>query len=73
MVAKMLEKAFKEASKLSELEQEELAVWILAELKAENGWSKAFSESQVVLGKLAGEALEDESEGYTEELNPADL
>lgn len=73
MVAKILERAFNEASKLSEEEQEQLAAWILAELKSENGWSRAFSESQSGLVKLANEAFEDEAEGRTEDLDTADL
>ena len=48
-----LEKAFVEASKLSEPEQEALAVWILEELASERVWAEAFDASDDVLSKLA--------------------
>jgi len=58
MVAKLLEKAFDEAAKLSEEEQRELAEWILAELDAENRWGRTFSASQGELAEMADEALD---------------
>jgi len=57
MVARLLEKAFDEAAKLSEEEQRELAEWILAELESDSRWARAFSASQDQLAALADEAL----------------
>lgn len=53
----LLEKAFAEASKLSEEEQEALATWILEELASEQRWTEVFANSEDSLAKLADEAL----------------
>ena len=53
----LLEKAFAEASKLSEQEQETLAAWILEELASERQWTEAFANSEDALALLADEAL----------------
>lgn len=52
-MTQLLEKAFKEASKLPDLEQNRLARWLLAEQK----WDTLFAESEDVLAGLADEAL----------------
>jgi len=54
----LLEKAFKEASKLPSVEQNALAKWVLEELEAEKKWGKVFAESEDALDRLADEALE---------------
>ena len=64
-----LEKAFAEASKLSEQEQEALASWILDELASERRWADTFADSKDALSKLADEALEDHRQGRTENLS----
>jgi len=69
MVAKLLEKAFDEAAKLSEEEQRELAKWILAELDAEDRWGRAFSASQGELAEMADEALREDADGKTRDLD----
>jgi len=58
-MTELLEKAFQEASKLSELEQNQMAAWILEMLNAEdeNQWNVRFAETQESLGSLADEAL----------------
>jgi hypothetical protein len=56
-MTKMLEKAFAEASKLSEIEQNALAKWVLDELEDEKKWDKTFAESESVIDDLAGRAL----------------
>ncbi len=56
-MTKLLEKAFTEASKLPQQEQDLLARQLLAELASERRWSEAFANSQDQLGKLADEAL----------------
>jgi len=56
-MTKLLEKAFTEASKLPQHEQDLLARQLLADLASERRWSEAFANSQDQLGKLANEAL----------------
>ena len=65
----LLEKAFKEASKLPEIEQNALARWVLAEIEAEKKWDKKFAESEDTLAQLAQEALKDDEEGRTTDLD----
>lgn len=72
-MTRLLEKAFKEASKLPEVEQDALAKWMLEELEAERKWDRLFAESEDVLGRLADEALEAHRQGKTKPLNPENL
>jgi hypothetical protein len=58
IMTKLLEKAFKKASKLPETDQNVVAKWLLEELESEKEWVKNFSESEDILDKLADEALE---------------
>ncbi len=69
----LLEKAFKEVSKLPETDQNIFARWILAEMDAEKKWDKKFAESEDVLAQLAQEALKDDEEGRTIELDIDEL
>ena len=64
-MTKLLEKAFREASKLSESEQNAFAERLLAELRSEARWEKAFAGSQDVLEALADEALNEKRRGKT--------
>ena len=59
MVTELLEKAFAEAAKLPEGEQEALAAWILEELASEQRWEQAFAGSIDLLAALADEAIEE--------------
>ena len=68
-MTRLLEKAFKDASKLPDIEQNALAKWLLEELEAERKWDKAFAESEDILGRLADEAIEDHRRGKTTTLN----
>ncbi|KUJ95330.1 MAG: hypothetical protein XD41_1678 [Desulfonauticus sp. 38_4375] len=68
-MTKLLKKAFEEASKLSELEQNALARWLIDEIISEKKWEKTFAESEDVLDKLANEALEEHTKGKTKPLN----
>lgn len=68
-MTKLLEKAFEEASKLSEVEQNSLAKWILEELEADKQWDEAFAESEDILDQLANEALEAHKQGKTKPLD----
>ena len=68
-MTKLLEKAFEEASKMSELEQDALARWLIDEIMSEKKWEKAFAESEYLLEKLADEALAEHAEGKTKPLD----
>jgi hypothetical protein len=73
MLSATLEKAFAEASKLNEEEQNALAAWILQEIDSQKRWEKAFSSSADKLAQLAAEALEEHRRGETHELDPEEL
>jgi len=64
-MTRLLEKAFAEASRLPNSEQNALARWLLDELEAEKKWEHAFAESEDVLERLADEALEMHRQGKT--------
>lgn len=68
-MTKLLEKAFEEASKLPELEQNALAKQLLNELTAENKWEKEFASSEDILSRLADEAIEEHKQGRRKPLN----
>jgi len=68
-MTKLLEKAFEEASKLTELEQNVLAKRLLDELVAEKNWEKAFAGSEDILSNLADEAIEEHRQGRTKPLD----
>jgi hypothetical protein len=69
-MTKLLEKAFKKASKLPGVEQNALAKWLLEELEAEKEWEKRFAQSEDVLDLLSDEALEAHRRGKS---NPVDI
>jgi len=69
----LLERAFAEASKLPEADQDNLAVWILDELVSERRWQEAFANSGDQLAQLADEAATEWREGRTEALDPDKL
>jgi hypothetical protein len=68
-MTRLLERAFKEASKLPEVEQNALAKWVMEELEAEGKWEKAFAGSEDILDKLADEALAAHKQGKSKPLN----
>ncbi|MGE5238762.1 MAG: hypothetical protein ACM3ON_08170 [Chloroflexota bacterium] len=72
-MTKLLERAFKEASKLPEVEQNALAKWVLEELEAEGRWEEAFAASEDVLDRLANEALAEHKQGKTKPLKLRNL
>jgi hypothetical protein len=72
-MTRLLERAFKEASKLPEVEQNALAKWVMEELESEGKWAKAFAASEDVLANLADEALAEHKQGRTKPLNLKDL
>ncbi|HPB39056.1 MAG TPA: hypothetical protein PK125_12970 [Syntrophorhabdus sp.] len=68
-MAKLLEKAFKEASKLPEVEQNAFAKWVMDELEAEAKWQETFASSEDILDKLADQALAEHKAGKSKILN----
>ena len=72
-MTKVLEKAFDEASKLSEGEQNALGEWLLTEIESEREWQQAFARSQDVLADLARKAVAEHRRGETKELDPDSL
>ena len=68
-MTKLLEKAFKRASKLPDLEQNTLAKWLLDELEADREWDNKFADSEDILSRLADEALETHRKGKTKQLD----
>ena len=72
-MTRMLEKAFKEAAKLPNVEQNALAKWLLEELAAEGKWQQAFTESEETLDRLADEALEAHAQGRTKPIDADNL
>jgi hypothetical protein len=70
VMTKLLEKAFAEASKLPEPEQDALGALILEELASERRWAKAFADSEDVLAQLVEEALAEHRQGRTRPLDP---
>ena len=72
-VTNQLKKAFEEASKLPEHEQDELARFVLVELTSERRWSEAFAGSGKRLEELAEEAATEHEQGSTIALDPDTL
>ena len=72
-MTKLLEKAFKVASKLPDMEQNVLAKWVLDELESERKWEESFAKSEDVLSLLADEAVEEHAQGKTNPLDVANL
>ncbi|MBI4654072.1 MAG: hypothetical protein HY752_03665 [Nitrospirae bacterium] len=68
-MTKLLEKAFKEASRLPVVDQNAFAKWVLEELEAEKKWEQMFAKSEDVLDKLADEALAAHKKGKTKPLD----
>jgi len=68
-MTKFLEKAFEEASKLLETEQDILARRILEELESEKRWEAAFAASEDILETMADEALGELARGKTRRMD----
>ncbi|HEU5071109.1 MAG TPA: hypothetical protein VFV96_11955 [Verrucomicrobiae bacterium] len=68
-MTQLLERAFKEASKLSESEQDAVASLLLAELESERRWEQSFASSQDELSRLADGALRELADGKTQPLD----
>ena len=72
-MTQLLEKAFSEASRLPDLQQNILARWIIDELLAEKKWDILFAETEDELSALADEALNEYKQGKTQLMNLDDL
>ncbi len=66
----VLQKAFEEASKLPEREQETLGKWLLEELASEGRWEELLSGSPDKLAQLGQEALVEHRDGQSQDLDP---
>jgi hypothetical protein len=64
-MTQLLQRAFAEASKLPEAEQDAVASLLLAELESERRWSQAFASTHDKLSALADEALAEFEAGET--------
>jgi len=69
-MTKLLQKAFDEASKLSESEQDALGRFLLEDLVSERGWEKRFAGSEELLAELADQAVAEHRARRTEKLDP---
>ena len=72
-MTKLLQKAFEEASKLPEVEQDTLGRMLLEELASERRWEELFAGSHDLLEELADEALTEHRAGRTEKVDPEKL
>lgn len=72
-MTKLLKKAFDEASKLPNDQQDAIASLLLEELRSDRAWGQAFDRSQAALEKLADEAIRDHKAGRTDKLDPTAL
>jgi hypothetical protein len=72
-MTKLLERAFAEASRLPDAEQDAMATLLLDELESERRWSRMFAEHPEVLERLAAEALAEHRAGLTRPLTEADF
>lgn len=68
-MTQLLEQAFQEASKLTDVQQNIIARWLLDELLAEKKWDSLFAESEDFLANLADEALIEHRTGKTKSLD----
>ena len=72
-MSNLLQRAFKEASKLPEGEQDALGRILLEELASERRWEELFAGSHDLLAELADQALTEHRAGRTERLDPEKL
>jgi hypothetical protein len=68
-MTELLEKAFKKASKLPEIEQNIIAKWLIDEMESEKKWERLFAESEDILEMLADEAVAEHAQGKTKLLD----
>ena len=69
----LLEKAFAQAARLPEAEQDTLAAWLLAELESEEAFDEAIARSAPKLERMVLDVIAEDEAGLTEELDPKKL
>jgi hypothetical protein len=72
-MTELLKRAFDEASKLPDEEQDALASALLEELQGERQWDAILARSQEQLSSLADDALAEHRAGRTTTLDPEGL
>jgi hypothetical protein len=72
-MTELLAKAFAEAGRLPETDQNTLARWLLSELDSETLWQEKFVASSDLLRQMAQEAIEEDQQGKTQDLDPDHL
>jgi len=72
-MTKLLQRAFDEASKLPDGEQDALGRILLDELASERRWEALFAGPEDLLAELADQALTEHGAGRTEKLDPDKL
>jgi len=72
-MTEILKKAFTEASRLPEDDQDSFGKWMLAELASEKRWDQAFARTRDSLAKLGQRALIEHRNRRTKPLNPGTL
>jgi hypothetical protein len=72
-MTEQLEKAFAEAAKLSDEEQDAIAAWLLEELASEGRWARAFTSTADTVESLANDALAEHHAGRSQPLDPDEL
>ena len=60
-----LQEAFDKAATLPPERQEAIAAMLLEEIATDDCWQQSFAQSQDALSKLAAEALEEDAQGRT--------
>ncbi len=69
MTTQLLERAFAEAAKLPDRDQDALAALVMEELESEKKWDRALGNSQQALAQMAAQALAEHGEGETRPLD----
>ena len=72
-MTRLLTKAFEEASRLSEVDQDEIAMRLLEEIEGEDHWDDTLAKSPDLLERLADKALGDFKAGRTKKMGFDDL
>ena len=72
-MARLLQQAFEEASRLAETEQDAVGQGLLDERASERRWHDAFQNSGDTVSKLAEEARSEHSGSQTRPLEPGSL
>jgi hypothetical protein len=72
-MTKLLQRAFDEASKLPEDEQDTLGRILLEELAPEQRWEKLFAGTHDLVSELADQALAEHHAGRAKKLEPEKL